>query len=118
MSTKCVPSPIRDLRFIWKIVPRPVTRKTAIALLRRPLLPSTFRPKGVATCADRVFVTDSYLGSVQVFDLSGSFLGVLANADGIPMKLVTPTGITSDPERKRLYVVELKANRVCRVDLE
>ncbi|MEJ2701216.1 MAG: NHL repeat-containing protein [Sedimentisphaerales bacterium] len=77
-----------------------------------------FRPKGVAICADRVFVTDSYLGNVQVFDERGDFLGLLADAAGKPLKLVTPTGITSDPERKRLYVVELKANRVCCVDLE
>ncbi|OHB75527.1 MAG: hypothetical protein A2Z25_07445 [Planctomycetes bacterium RBG_16_55_9] len=77
-----------------------------------------FRPKGVAIHADRAFVTDSYLGSVQVFDLSGSFLGALGDADGEAMKFVTPTGIACDPERKRLYIVELKANRVCRVELE
>jgi DNA-binding beta-propeller fold protein YncE len=77
-----------------------------------------FRPKGVATCEDRVFVTDSYLGSVQVFDMSGSFLGVLADASGVAMKFTTPTGVAADAGRHRLYVVELKANRVCRVDLE
>jgi len=77
-----------------------------------------FRPKGVATCEDRAFVTDSYLGSVQVFDMSGSFLGVLADDGGLPMKFTTPTGITVDAKHKRLYVVELKAHRVCRVDLE
>lgn len=77
-----------------------------------------FRPKGVAICADRIFVTDSYLGSIQVFDMSGGFLGVLAAVDGEAMKFITPTGIAIDSERKRLYVVELKANRVCCVDLE
>ncbi len=77
-----------------------------------------FRPKGVATCEDRVFVTDSYLGSIQVFDMSGSFLGVLADNAGLPMKFLTPTGVAVDVKRKRLYIVELKANRVCRVDLE
>ena len=77
-----------------------------------------FRPKGVATYADKIFVTDSYLGSVQVFDLSGNFLGVLADADGEAMKFITPMGIAVDSKRKRLYVVELKANRVCSVDLE
>ncbi len=77
-----------------------------------------FRPKGVAVCEDRVFVTDSYLGSIQVFDMSGAFLGVLADNGGVPMKLTTPTGITVDLKRKRLYIVELKANQVCRVDLE
>ncbi len=77
-----------------------------------------FRPKGVAVDGDRVFVTDSYLGSVQVFDLSGTFLGPLTDASGTPMKFITPTGIAIDARRHRLYVVELKANQVCRVDLE
>jgi DNA-binding beta-propeller fold protein YncE len=77
-----------------------------------------FRPKGVATYDDRVYVTDSYLGKIQVFDVGGGFLGVLADKTGAPMKLITPTGITVDAKRKRLYIVELKANEVCRVDLE
>lgn len=77
-----------------------------------------FRPKGVATCEDRVFVTDSYLGSVQVFDMSGTFFGVLADAAGTPIKFTTPTGLAIDAQRKRLYVVELKANQVRRLDLE
>ncbi len=77
-----------------------------------------FRPKGVTTCVDRVYVTDSYLGHVQVFALDGTFLGVLADTAGKPMSFITPTGITSDAQRHRLYIVELKAHRVCRVDLE
>ena len=77
-----------------------------------------FRPKGVAVWDNRVFVTDSYLGSVQVFDLNGDFLGALTDAAGAAMKFTTPTGIAVDANRKRLYVVELKANQVCRVDLE
>jgi len=77
-----------------------------------------FRPKGVVTFEDRVFVTDSYLGRVQVFDMRGSFLGVLSDSDGAPVQLAAPMGITVDAKRRRLYVVELKANRVCRMDLE
>jgi DNA-binding beta-propeller fold protein YncE len=77
-----------------------------------------FRPKGVAAQGQRVYVTDSYLGHVQVFTLDGTFLGVLTDATGKPMSFITPTGITSDTQRQRLYVVELKAHRVCRVDLE
>ena len=77
-----------------------------------------FRPKGVAVLESLVFVTDSYLGSVQVFDMSGNFFGVLADAAGAPIKFTTPTGLAIDAKRKRLYVVELKANQVCRVDLE
>jgi DNA-binding beta-propeller fold protein YncE len=77
-----------------------------------------FRPKGVVVCQDRAYVTDSYLGTVQVFALSGRFLGVLADTAGTPMSFITPTGITIDAKRNRLYVVELKAHRVCRADLE
>lgn len=77
-----------------------------------------FRPKGVAVLEGLVFVSDSYLGSVQVFDMSGNFFGVLADAAGTPIKFTTPTGLAIDAQRKRLYVVELKAHRVCRVDLE
>jgi len=77
-----------------------------------------FRPKGIACCGNQVFVTDSYLGNVQVFDLDGTFLGPLADGAGTPMEFVTPTGIAVDPQRRRLYIVELKASQVCRVDLE
>lgn len=77
-----------------------------------------FRPKGVAIRGSCVYVTDSYLGNVQVFTLGGRFLGVLADAAGTPLRFTTPTGITIDAQRHRLYVVELKANRVRRADLE
>ncbi len=77
-----------------------------------------FRPKGVALWRDRVFVTDSYLGSIQIFDLSGRFFGTLADAAGAPLNFTTPTGIAVDPTRNRLYVVELKAHRVRCLDLE
>jgi len=77
-----------------------------------------FRPKGVAAHRDRVYVTDSYLGNVQVFTLNGRFLGVLADTGGTPMSFTTPTGIAVDAQRNRLYVVELKLHRVCRVNLE
>ena len=77
-----------------------------------------FRPKGVVTFEDRVFVTDSYLGRVQIFDMGGDFLGMLTDSEGAPVQLTTPTGITIDAKRRRLYVVELKADRVCWMDLE
>ena len=77
-----------------------------------------FRPKGVAVVGERVYVTDSYLGRVQMFDLRGEFQGMLSDAAGEPVALTTPTGIAADITNKRLYVVELKANRVCRLDME
>ncbi len=77
-----------------------------------------FRPKGVAVVGRRVYVTDSYLGRVQMFDMRGEFLGMLSDATGKAIALTTPTGITADIPNKRLYVVELKVNRVCRLDVE
>lgn len=77
-----------------------------------------FRPKGVAVVGRRVYVTDSYLGRVQLFDLWGEFRGILSDATGAPVVLNTPMGIAADIPNKRLYVVELKANRVCRLDVE
>lgn len=76
-----------------------------------------FRPKGVAVCDDRVFVSDSYLGRVQVYTLAGKFLGVLADSAGRPMEFTTPTGIAADPKRKRICVVEMKADQVRCIDL-
>ncbi len=76
-----------------------------------------FRPKGVAVCDDRVFVSDSYLGRVQVFTLAGKFLGVLGDSTGRPMEFTTPTGIAADPKRKRICVVEMKADQVRCIDL-
>jgi sugar lactone lactonase YvrE len=43
---------------------------------------------------------------------------MLAGRNGEPIQLVAPTGIAVDARNRRLYVVELKANRVCRMDLE
>jgi hypothetical protein len=63
-------------------------------------------------------VTDSYLGRIQVFNMRGDFLGMLTDSNGAPIKLTTPMGITIDAERRRLYVVELKADRVCWINLE
>lgn len=77
-----------------------------------------FRPKGVVIYKDKVYVTDSYLGIINIFNIRAGFLGVLTDAVGAPIKFTTPTGIASDSKRKRLYVVELKANQVRRLDLE
>lgn len=77
-----------------------------------------FRPKGVATFENLVFVSDSYLGRVQIFDMQGVFLGMLVDSAEVPLKFTTPMGMTVDAANRRLYVVELKANRVCRMDLE
>jgi DNA-binding beta-propeller fold protein YncE len=72
-----------------------------------------FRPKGVAVDRnDRIYVSDSYMGVIQVFDSWGELYGVLGNADtNTIMKFKTPVGLYID-DRDRLYVVEMLANRV------
>ena len=70
-----------------------------------------FRPKGVAVDkSDRVFITDSFMGCVQVFTDLGGFLGVVC-ADGARRDFTTPTGVAFDAEN-RMLVVEMRANRI------
>jgi DNA-binding beta-propeller fold protein YncE len=71
-----------------------------------------FRPKGVAVnAAGQVFVADSYLGVVQVFDRAGNFQAVLADEENEVRRFVTPTRLYVD-RQGLLYVVEMFANRV------
>lgn len=72
-----------------------------------------FRPKGVAVnTAGRIFVSDSYMGVIQVFDASGNFYAVVGDAkQHAAKKFKTPAGIFID-RNNRLYVVEMFANKV------
>jgi DNA-binding beta-propeller fold protein YncE len=71
-----------------------------------------FRPKGVAVDKkNRVFVTDSYMGVVQVFSDLGRFIGVICE-NGNHKKFVTPVGIALDDKAGRLLVVEMRANKI------
>lgn len=72
-----------------------------------------FRPKGVAIDRDdRVYVSDSYMGVVQVFESWGAFHGVLGDAGKNEVKRFrTPTGMFID-DHNRLYVVEMLAQQV------
>ena len=72
-----------------------------------------FRPKGVAIDRNnRVFVSDSYLGIIQIFDSNGEFFAVVGDpTKNAPKKFKTPVGLFID-NNNRLYVVEMLANRV------
>jgi len=71
-----------------------------------------FRPKGVAVDKkNRVFVTDSYMGVVQVFSDLGRFIGVVCE-NNKNRKFVTPVGIAMDDKAWRLFVVEMRANKI------
>ena len=71
-----------------------------------------YRPKGV--CVDKnglVFVSDSVLGVIQLFNSNGDFKAVLGTEKGEVLKWKTPMGIAVD-KQQRLYVVEMLPNRV------
>ena len=78
-----------------------------------------FRPKGVAIDRkNRVYVSDSYMGVIQVFSSTGEFLSVLGDSKkGSVMKFNTPCGIFIDTNY-RLYVVEMFANKVSVYSIE
>ena len=72
-----------------------------------------YRPKGVTLDKqNRVYVSDSYLGVIQVFDATGSFYAVLGDPQTKKVKkFKTPVGLFID-HLNRLYVVEMLANKV------
>ena len=72
-----------------------------------------YRPKGVALDKqNRVYVSDSYLGVIQVFDATGSLYAVLGDPRTKKVKKFrTPVGLFID-HSNRLYVVEMRANKV------
>ncbi|MBN1475538.1 NHL repeat-containing protein [Candidatus Sumerlaeota bacterium] len=76
-----------------------------------------YRPKGVAIdSGGRIFVSDSVLGVVQVFDAGGLLVGVLADGDEV-RHLRTPTRLSLG-RQGRLAVVEMRANRISLWDVE
>jgi len=76
-----------------------------------------FRPKGVALDQKgNIFISDSYLGVIQVFANDTRFRYVLADKTK-PYKFKSPSGITID-KHNRLYVCEMLANKVSVFSLE
>ena len=76
-----------------------------------------FRPKGVThDSKGNIYISDSYLGVIQVFSSDTRFRYVLA-ANGEPYKFTSPSGITID-KQNRLYVCEMLKNRVSVYSLE
>lgn len=71
-----------------------------------------YRPKGVAVDGQgRVFVTDSYIGVVEVFAENGAFLGALADSKGV-LHFNGPVGLAVSADNKTLAVVEMLASKV------
>lgn len=70
-----------------------------------------FRPKGVAVSdKNEVYVSDSYLGVIQIFSREGKLLGVVGDETGKLLKFTTPVGITV--AGGRLFIVEMWKNRL------
>ncbi|MDD3813200.1 MAG: NHL repeat-containing protein [Desulfocapsaceae bacterium] len=72
-----------------------------------------FRPKGVAVDKNGLaYVSDSYMGVVQLFNITGTFHSVLGDpVSGGVRKFTTPVGLFVD-DSMRLYVVEMLPGRL------
>lgn len=69
-----------------------------------------FRPKGIAIDQQgNFYISDSYMNVVQKFSDGGDFVAVLGDK-GKPYDMLTPVGMSIS--QNRLYVVEMKKNRV------
>ncbi len=66
---------------------------------------------------DRVYVTDCYMGVIQVFNTEGEILAVVGNEKNEKRKFITPAHIYID-KNNRLYVVEMYANKISVFDLK
>ena len=76
-----------------------------------------FRPKGVALDnKGNIYVSDSYLGVIQVFSNDTRLRYVLSENEK-PYRLTSPAGITID-KQNRLYVCEMLKNKVSVFQLE
>ena len=70
-----------------------------------------FRPKGVAIDGKKnIYISDSYMDVIQVFDDEGKFLHVLG-LDGKPQRFVSAGGIAID-RNNRLYTAEILNNKI------
>jgi DNA-binding beta-propeller fold protein YncE len=72
-----------------------------------------YRPKGVAVDKNsRVYVSDSYMGVIQIFTETGEFYAAIGEpATGKVKKFKSPVGLFVD-QQERLYVVDMFANRI------
>ena len=76
------------------------------------------RPKDAVARSDgSVWVSDSTLGVVQVFDREGAFIGLLRDEGGEPLRLEHPVGLAFDAGGS-LYVVEQMEHRVQKLRVE
>lgn len=71
-----------------------------------------FRPKGIAIDGQgRIYVSDSYMNVIQVFDSNYRFTHVLGDGDE-PRRFNAPGGLAIAAKSGRLYVAEMLSHRV------
>ena len=72
-----------------------------------------YRPKGISVDKNgRIFVSDSFLGVIQIFNTDGDFFSVIGDPKTQQVKkFKNPVGISID-SKDRLYVVEMITNKV------
>ncbi len=76
-----------------------------------------YRPKGIACDrAGRVWISDGRLGVIQAFASDGTFIDVLRDEEGEPLRFTTPSGLAAGDDGD-LYIVEVKPGRVQRVSI-
>ncbi len=66
-------------------------------------------PVGVSLAGDKIYLSDSFLGKVFVFDPEGKHLSTIKG-------LARPTGLAYDQKGKRLYVAETLGHRIAVFD--
>jgi len=76
-----------------------------------------YRPTGIAIDGEGLaWVADATLGAIQIFRTDGQYLNTLRNADGTVMRFDHCMGIDFDADG-HLYVTELQADRVRKIDI-
>lgn len=76
-----------------------------------------FRPKGIAISqSGEMYVSDSYLGVVQIFSHEGTLHGIVADEQGEIKKFTTPVGLEVSGDR--LFVIEMFSNRLVVLERE
>ena len=70
-------------------------------------------PVDIAITSDKIFVTDSTLNKISIFDLNGNFLRIINNSvGGFP---ITPHGIVFD-DQNNFYISDHQNNRIIQYD--
>jgi DNA-binding beta-propeller fold protein YncE len=65
------------------------------------------RPKGLSVDGDgHIWVSDSFLNYVQIFDQEGHLLGYLGGGGTYPGQFSVPTGVCVDQKSNRVFVVD------------